>query len=72
MARTGRPPKEKRLLMTAPLRIMLTADQKDLIERAAQTKQLEVAAWARPILLQAAQEVISKAEMLGTRRTKQK
>ena len=58
--------------MTVPLRIMLTADQKQLVDRAAQTEQLETAAWARPLLLQAAQAVIDRAQMLNTRRTKPK
>ena len=50
----GRPPKVKALLMNIPLRIMLTADQRELIERAATADGLDMTAWARPILLQAA------------------
>jgi uncharacterized protein (DUF1778 family) len=54
----GRPPKDKRLLMNVPLRIMLTTDQKDLIEQAAAAEGLDMTAWARPILLRAAQEKV--------------
>ena len=61
MARTGRPPKEKALLLNVPLRVMLTADQKDLIDRAAALDQSETAAWVRPILLRAAQERVNQA-----------
>jgi uncharacterized protein (DUF1778 family) len=61
MARTGRPPKEKALLMNIPLRIMLTADQRELIERAAQLEGLDMTAWARPILLASAQERVARA-----------
>ena len=52
--RIGRPPKDKDLLMDVPLRIMLTATQKALIEEAARMSGDDVAAWARPILLRAA------------------
>ena len=56
----ARPPKDKRLLMNVPLRIMLTAEQKAIIEEAARLDQAEVAAWARPLLLQAAQQRLAK------------
>jgi hypothetical protein len=52
-----RPHKDKRLLMNQPLRIMLTAEQKDLIEQAAKAQSLDTSAWARPILMRAAQEI---------------
>lgn len=58
----GRPPKDKALLMNIPLRIMLTADQRELIERAAVTEGLDMTAWARPILLTAARERIAASE----------
>jgi hypothetical protein len=54
MARTGRPPKDKALLLSESMRITLTVDQKELIERAARSEGLDMAAWARPILLRAA------------------
>ena len=57
----GRPKKEKSLLMNRPLRIMLTADQRELIEKAAQADGLDMTAWARPILLQAAQDQLAEA-----------
>jgi hypothetical protein len=59
----ARPPKDKRLLMNIPLRIMLTTEQKALIEEAARLSQLDMAAWARPILLQVAQD-----QLAGSRR----
>lgn len=63
----ARPKKDKRLLMTIPLRIMLTADQRELIERAAKQEGVDMTAWARPILLRAAQEATGTAA--GKRRT---
>ena len=63
MARTGRPPKDKRQLKSIPLRIMLTVEQRELIEQAASAEGLDMTAWARPILLQAAKEkAITKEE----------
>jgi hypothetical protein len=52
----GRPKKEKSLLLNIPLRIMLTSEQRDLIGAAAGRLGLDIAAWARPILLEAARE----------------
>jgi len=46
----ARPKKDARLLKNIPLRIMLTADQRELIERAATTDGMDMTAWARPIL----------------------
>ena len=57
----ARPKKDKRLLMTIPLRIMLTADQRELIESAAKGEGVDMTAWARPILLQSAQDQLAKA-----------
>lgn len=42
--------------MAFPLRIMLTADQKKLITQAAELDGVDMTAWARPILLEAARE----------------
>jgi uncharacterized protein (DUF1778 family) len=56
----GRPKKDKSLLMAFPLRIMLTADQKELISQAAEADGMDMTAWARPILLQAARERIGR------------
>lgn len=52
----ARPQKERRLLMNARLRIPVTEDQKKLVEEAANLEQLDVTAWIRPIILQAARE----------------
>jgi hypothetical protein len=56
----GRPRKDQSLLMNVPLRIMLTAEQKAILDEAASTAQSELSAWARPILLQAAQDQLAK------------
>jgi uncharacterized protein (DUF1778 family) len=63
MVRTkmARPKKDERLLKTIPLRIMLTAEQRQLIEEAATADGMDLTAWARPILLQAAQDRIAKS-----------
>jgi uncharacterized protein (DUF1778 family) len=58
----ARPRKEEHLLMNHPLRIMLTADQNDLIRKAAELDGSDMTAWARPLLLKAARERIAKAE----------
>lgn len=55
----GRPPKKKSLLMNVPLRIMLTAEQKELIVKAADGIGVDMAAWARPILLEAAKKSVA-------------
>lgn len=65
----GRPPKDKALLMNIPLRIMLTADQKRVIEEAAKLDGLDMTAWARPILIRLAQQKI-EAESKVLRKTK--
>jgi hypothetical protein len=50
--------------MDAELRIPLTGDQKSLIRQAADGLQVDMAAWARPILLDAAKRQLldSKGE----------
>lgn len=58
----ARPLKDKALLKRIPLRIMLTADQRELIEKAAKDRQLEMSAWARPILLEAAQHAVDERD----------
>ncbi len=40
--------------MNKPLRIMLTAKQDELIRQAAELVGIDMTAWARPILLEAA------------------
>lgn len=51
----GRPPKDKGSRKDVDLRIPVTSDQKEIIAEAARTAGLDMAAWARPILLAAAQ-----------------
>jgi uncharacterized protein (DUF1778 family) len=58
----GRPKKEKSLLMNRPLRIMLTAEQDALIRQAAESEGMDMTAWARPILLEAAHERMEKVK----------
>lgn len=65
----ARPKKDERLLMTIPLRIMLTADQRAIIEQAAKSEGLDMTAWARPILLEAAARAAAK-EMTAGRKSK--
>jgi uncharacterized protein (DUF1778 family) len=64
----GRPPKDKSLLMNIPLRIMLTADQKNLIEEAAKLDGLDMTAWARPLLLKAAERAVARNRKGGPER----
>jgi hypothetical protein len=52
--------------MDADLRIPVTVEQKRLISEAASAKQLDMAAWARGVLIRAAQP---KPERVGTRQT---
>jgi hypothetical protein len=57
--RMGRPPKSKAERKDTDLRIPVTAEQKEAILRASKRAGQDMAAWARPILLQAA-ELIEK------------
>jgi len=54
--------------MNVPLRIMLTAEQKRLIEEAAKLDQADMTAWVRPILLRAAHDRIVRSKESATRR----
>jgi uncharacterized protein (DUF1778 family) len=54
----GRPTKEPGQKMDVPLRIMLTAEQSQLIREAAGGQGIDVSAWARPILLEAARQAL--------------
>jgi hypothetical protein len=56
----ARPHKDKQLLMNIQLRIMVTAEQKRLIDEAVALEDGEFAAWARPVLLEAAKRKITK------------
>jgi hypothetical protein len=57
MARPKKDPSERK---TTILRIPVTEDQKNLIMDAVSMNQIDMAAWARPILLRAAKQEISK------------
>ena len=65
----ARPLKDKNLLLNKPLKIMLTAEQKRMIEGAAKADGLDVTSWARPILLAAAKPKNLKAGTARTRRS---
>jgi hypothetical protein len=56
----ARPAKKQSLLKDNDLRIPMTASQKQLIKSAAETENTDMAAWARPLLIQAAEAVVAK------------
>jgi len=56
----ARPPKKPGLRMDADLRIPVSTDQKALIQRGAVAAGQDMATWARPILLEAAERQIAK------------
>jgi uncharacterized protein (DUF1778 family) len=56
----ARPPKDPKLRKDADLRIPLTAEQKKLVMDAAALEGEDMAAWVRPILLDAARRVAKK------------
>jgi hypothetical protein len=58
----GRPRKSGDLLMNVPLRIMLTTEQKGMIDEAARLEGLDTSTWARPILLGAARLTLAKSQ----------
>jgi hypothetical protein len=45
--------------MESKFLILLTASQKDLIREAADRRQIDMAAWARPILLEVAKQQLA-------------
>jgi uncharacterized protein (DUF1778 family) len=57
-----RPTKEPKARMDSPLMVMVTAEQKALIQQAAITAGSEMSAWIRPILLNAAKREIAKSK----------
>jgi uncharacterized protein (DUF1778 family) len=57
-----RPHKEQSERKDFDLRIPLTADQKELIIKAARLAGADMAAWARPIILNAAQQLIGSSK----------
>ena len=56
--RMGRPPKNKAERKDVDLRIPVTAEQKELVSEAVRLLGGDMATWARPILLQAAEDVV--------------
>lgn len=46
--------------MDKDLRIPVTAEQRELVRRAVDTLGMEMAAWARPLLLEAAERVLAQ------------
>ena len=50
----ARPRKDERDRKTVPLKIMLTPQQRARLDRAAEAAGLDVSAWGRAVLLQAA------------------
>jgi uncharacterized protein (DUF1778 family) len=57
----GRPPKANGQLKAKDLRIPVTDDQKALIVEAMSISGQEIAGWARPILVAAAQAIVESA-----------
>jgi hypothetical protein len=68
----ARPKKDARLRMSEDLRIPLTGDQKKLISKAAGLDQSDMAAWVRPLLIEAAKTRLLREERMArkTLRTK--
>ena len=64
----GRPKKKVDQLMNVPLRILLTAEQKRLIEEAANLDQVDMSEWARRLLLKAASQRIADAAKKQSRK----
>ena len=58
----ARPAKDKADRKSIHLRIPVTEEQRELIVRAAQLSDLDMAAWARPILLKEAQKKCRQAD----------
>jgi hypothetical protein len=52
----ARPPKDKSARKSVDLRIPVTEEQKDIVVRAARAAGLDMAAWARALLLREAQK----------------
>jgi uncharacterized protein (DUF1778 family) len=65
----ARPKKEAKLRKDVDLRIPLTADQKQLIAHAASLDQADMAAWVRPLLIQAAQMRVAQQPKPNSRRS---
>jgi hypothetical protein len=68
----GRPLKEARLRMSVDLRIPVTAEQKRMIAEAAAIAQSDMAAWVRPLLVQAAEKRIASSRQANKPASKRK
>ncbi len=60
--------KDERDRKDVDLRIPFTADQKELVMKAAKLSNADMATWARPILLEHAQAVIAQSKRKGADR----
>lgn len=56
----ARPVKKPELRMDKNLMISVTAAQRELVNRGAEADGMEMATWARPILLEAAKKALAK------------
>jgi uncharacterized protein (DUF1778 family) len=56
-AKLGRPPKKKELLRTVLVRVLVTEDQRELLQHAAESSGLSVSSW----VLNAALEKVREA-----------
>jgi hypothetical protein len=54
----ARPPKDKRERKDYDLRIPLTAEQKEMVAEVARLEGVDMATWARPILLEAVRRTL--------------
>ena len=68
----ARPLKDERLLMNVPVKIMVTAEQKALFDEAAIGAMLDLSAWARLTLLEAAKKAVSPANLAPEAPSKRK
>lgn len=60
-----RPVKDEKERKDVDLRIPVTADQKELITKAAKLSNADMAAWARPVLLEHAEAIIAQGKRKG-------
>lgn len=58
----ARPPKTESQRKSVDLRIPVTSEQKDAISEAVRILGVDMAAWARPILLREAQAIVGKGD----------
>ncbi len=66
----ARPRKDRSERKSVDLRVPLTEAQKDMISQAARLDDVDMAAWARPILLEAARTALVKAGTSNQRQGK--